>query len=936
MNNHYTNDLQQVIQSELDYIKERRKQNEYPAAEVEKDDLWGLCISGGGIRSATLGLGMIQAFIKRNVFRRFDYLSTVSGGGYIGACLSSLLTGDKRDSTQGGKTMGVNPGNSPFVGLGEEDTAYKPARDTKLNVMHQLHHLRTHGEYLTPQTKLTSRDVKRAVGAVTSGILHNFLLYTLFLTGVVTLTYGVLWFLSDGRFFDHISYTSYDEQLKATPPKTEETTLEYVTGVLSNWFQAGLKKQQLHLMESGLQENPVLAALFLAAGMACGIWYILSIRQAVRKIRQLLEQPGNPADETPVDDPFKAGHNPENHYESDYTNNAFSWVVIWAPALALVAGALMKFIPGSSLNSTPRAYGIIFTLPFCFALGMVLAVYLIIPFLSERASKPGEAKSGGPGQNAQMLRDQRIFRSLHGNLQGTALYGLGMAVLIPLVIVTAFSTGPSANFIFAIVSLALGYLVFKQKATGGSKVYAKVLKAVKIPLLNLSVLLFVGIGMAAIAGHLVVWHGGLAIGISAVAFAAFWVLGYFVDSNRVSPHYFYRDRISEAYLKTDARVLRKKGEDGQGLPLVNVRNDEDLLLKDLGRKNNRGPYHLIVAALNLQGSDELVRRDMKSEHFIFSRNYVGSHSTGYVKTDVYRGGYTKLARAVTISAAAVGSAAGSANAFCHSFLCTLFNLRLGYWIENPWDYRQSATGNAAPGNAARKAKRRKYFWPLYLFNELMGRCTAREKLINVSDGGHTGDNLGLLPLLQRRCKVIVVGDFEQDYNYDFQSFTHAVRMAYIEENITIDIDLKPLVPAAGAAGIGTSEKSVVTGKIRYPRTGKAGADEHQEGTLIYIKSSLSGTLPVHVFNYHKSFSDFPQQSTGDQYFDDTQFEAYRRLGEHMAAQAVALLPGTAPQPGIKPETAPTPGGVPRPWAKVGRWMAAVLPGRRDPALGKTA
>ena len=53
--------------------------------------LAGLALSGGGIRSATFNLGVLQAFCKRGLFEQFDYLSTVSGGGYIGGTVSSLL-----------------------------------------------------------------------------------------------------------------------------------------------------------------------------------------------------------------------------------------------------------------------------------------------------------------------------------------------------------------------------------------------------------------------------------------------------------------------------------------------------------------------------------------------------------------------------------------------------------------------------------------------------------------------------------------------------------------------------------------------------------------------------------------------------------------------------------------------------------------------------
>ena len=48
--------------------------------------LIGLALSGGGIRSAAFNLGVLQALAHRDVLPRVDYLSTVSGGGYIGSC----------------------------------------------------------------------------------------------------------------------------------------------------------------------------------------------------------------------------------------------------------------------------------------------------------------------------------------------------------------------------------------------------------------------------------------------------------------------------------------------------------------------------------------------------------------------------------------------------------------------------------------------------------------------------------------------------------------------------------------------------------------------------------------------------------------------------------------------------------------------------------
>ena len=53
--------------------------------------LTGLALSGGGIRSATFNLGILQALARHGLLTRFDYLSTVSGGGYIGAWLSAWV-----------------------------------------------------------------------------------------------------------------------------------------------------------------------------------------------------------------------------------------------------------------------------------------------------------------------------------------------------------------------------------------------------------------------------------------------------------------------------------------------------------------------------------------------------------------------------------------------------------------------------------------------------------------------------------------------------------------------------------------------------------------------------------------------------------------------------------------------------------------------------
>src|SRR5437660_8035584 len=102
--------------------------------------LSALCISGGGIRSATFALGAIQSMADRNILDKFDYLSTVSGGGYIGSWLSAWVKNDP----EGIRGVITQLKRRPESGLKPEP---RPIR-----------HLREFSSYLAPRTGLTSVD----------------------------------------------------------------------------------------------------------------------------------------------------------------------------------------------------------------------------------------------------------------------------------------------------------------------------------------------------------------------------------------------------------------------------------------------------------------------------------------------------------------------------------------------------------------------------------------------------------------------------------------------------------------------------------------------------------------------------------------------------------------------------------------------------------
>jgi hypothetical protein len=101
-----------------------------------------LALSGGGIRSASFGLGVIQALLEHGVMQQMDYLSTVSGGGYIGASLTWFRHkfGEVDPSRPHQRFFGkAEPFGEKGRGVRSEDEAHP-----------FLTYLRQHGCYLTP------------------------------------------------------------------------------------------------------------------------------------------------------------------------------------------------------------------------------------------------------------------------------------------------------------------------------------------------------------------------------------------------------------------------------------------------------------------------------------------------------------------------------------------------------------------------------------------------------------------------------------------------------------------------------------------------------------------------------------------------------------------------------------------------------------------
>ncbi|HXN48405.1 MAG TPA: hypothetical protein VN893_17280, partial [Bryobacteraceae bacterium] len=84
-------DLETLIKRERAALQRRRERLGTAGSREGGDGLFGIALSGGGIRSATVSLGFLEVLNRAGIFRSADYLSTVSGGGYLGGYVQAAL-----------------------------------------------------------------------------------------------------------------------------------------------------------------------------------------------------------------------------------------------------------------------------------------------------------------------------------------------------------------------------------------------------------------------------------------------------------------------------------------------------------------------------------------------------------------------------------------------------------------------------------------------------------------------------------------------------------------------------------------------------------------------------------------------------------------------------------------------------------------------------
>ena len=382
----------------------------------------------------------------------------------------------------------------------------------------------------------------------------------------------------------------------------------------------------------------------------------------------------------------------------------------------------------------------------------------------------------------------------------------------------------------------------------------------------------------------VVEHPTLVVFVVASAIAI--LANRFINVNVFSLHGMYRMRLTRAYL--GASNLSR-----QPNPFTNFDPTDNLYEANLPQ-DGRAPLHVINAALNLVATRNLAWQQRKAEPFCFTPLHCGCWRIGYARTPQY-GGYrgVRVGTAMAVSGAAVSPNMGYHSSALVTFLMAFFNTRLGWWLPNPgWpDIRQraleeviaSAAGTSTPIEPNKLAEACDFLqqagptWGLApLIAEAFGHTDDASRFIQLSDGGHF-ENLGLYEMVLRRCHSIIIVDGDADTDYDFEDLGNAVRKIYIDLGIIIRFpDFPSGLPMKQGKDkeIDSTSLYCFTGEIDYGCID----EDAPKGNLIVIKPVLNGSEPEDIRSYASAHETFPHESTVNQFFNEAQFESYRHLG----------------------------------------------------------
>ena len=911
--------LDELFSNEVKSLSEVRLAMIYEQVRQQPERHAALCLSGGGIRSATFNLGVLQGLARYGLLDKFHYLSTVSGGGFIGGWLSAWIYRHPEHEVGVARELSQSP-----------PAALEPDP-------HPLTHLRSYSNFLSPQVGLLSPDTWTMVAMVLRNLLLIWLVFVPALAALLLLPRFWLlavisgpqlpWLLYLGAalgafaifeinrnlpFFGNRDYDQRGYLLRCLLPLLSASVC-----LVLYWAQINRGLNEDALRRVWPRDS---AAYFVALSQAMvfvpWLLYVVWYGAVQRKFARRYTMPDG-------------------------------WIIFFASVLVLlsqlVTGAA-SWYAAVRLFPAPDAY------PHFYA---ALAVPSLLLWLGL-----GGTLLAGVTSHFMSDTDQEWW-ARSGAWLLIAAFGwvvfCGLVYFGPLIFV---AWPPSARFwewslvqwvkvfgtVFPLVSgvIALaGGFTSKTPATGAAREQASpAARALgsaagllaPVFLIFLLTLIAFGANWLLVANPLdhlrallEVSPRRLAAALAGLGVAAF-AASLLISTNKFSLHFFWRNRLIHAYLGAsrppqERRPNRFTGFDPQdNLEMWRLRagfhqNDECAATNDgrytrgkcgeagyASRRHKRATspeqtrlLHVLNIALNLVGSKRLAWQERKAESFTVSPLHAGSSRLGYRPSCEYTEGGITLGTAVATSGAFASPNMGyMMTSPVLRFLMTLFNARFGWWLGNP--------GNV-PGGSRLVSRVRRFFDFEHAYRhdsptlslvpivqEALGQTDDRSSYVYLSDGGHF-ENLGLYEMVLRRCRLIVVSDASTDPDYSFSSLGQSIRQIRID--LGVPIELKEF--SVTGPGISQSGKYCAVGIIKYSCVDRQpdAFPEHEalrkedaefDGVLIYIKPSLLGTEPRDVLNYASGSASFPQEFIGDQWFSESQFESYRALGSHIVTE----------------------------------------------------
>jgi hypothetical protein len=888
-----------------------------------------LCCSGGGIRSATFCLGVIQALAdydvtspapapapspaighnspdsntamagaepsespapkepspkseikpENSLLGRLHYLSTVSGGGYVGSWLSSWRA------------------QSDFPTVMRNLTGRPDGADVEPP---EISWLRAYSNYLTPRIGIASADAWAAVAIFVRNLLLNWLI----IVPVVCLALLALKLIATGSVW--VAHNANYEW-----PSIVFLGMGVLSLVAAQAFTTHHRPTRQGLVGKMNERSFLLRDLLRAVLSAVAVTiffssrYFFSLLEAQWVGRTALEQLGLGVKTEIMVLTTAAGliiysagwllGTPPLRSRSDFICWAVSGLVYGA-LVGLGAYLFTLLQPYTTVAATPGRH-LSLLLPIIFGVPWVLMAQLAaeVVFVGLTTyENNAESDREWLGRTAGWLAASAVAWALTaflvfageyaihagyigikhllaaGGISGLATALLGSSSKTPAKatsdhqkdpIAIAFNIGLAiAGPIFAAI-LIIGLSVALDTALFGGSLVEQ-LVAPTLSKLTILAWLFIGLIIAVL-----------------VALAA----SYFVNINRYSLHALYRNRMVRAYL---GAARQERHPDA----FTGFDPEDNFCVYKLWPpkpdRNGNSPhslFHVINIALNVVSTKRLAWQERKAESFTVSPRHCGGAYLGFRPSNEYGGDNgLSLGTAMAISGAAVSPNMGYNSSPSIALLLTLFNVRLGWWLGNPGlegeDYYRTEGPKWAAGP---------------LIAEAFGQTKDTSPYVYLSDGGHF-ENLGLYEMVRRRCRFIVVVDAGCDPKFAFEDLGNAVRKIYIDLGIRIEFDNlesirnrpsnKSMWRASVVVPGDEPRKSIpyyAIGTIDYINADGVETD-CKNGHVLYIKPAYHGTEGAGIRSYATAHPDFPHESTADQWFTESQFESYRSLGLDIA------------------------------------------------------